>query len=346
MAATAAIIGGAALAGGALAAGSQEAGPSGSDIAKSLKFRPVTGGALFQQLTFETLLSLGAPIEQIELEMLFIQAGEALSGRNARNIRKQLESANARLVAGDDAGAQKIIDGVNQKLRKVTTGTRGKAASAQLEVRDGTVRANFSGQLGEQFQQAEQLATQIRDARFENNLRFAEGPFGLEEDARAFLMADLESDRGRLTADAIEQANRLGFSPGAQLSDIDRQFLTEQTKINTGGALDRAMRLFSGAGAALQPPLLDSTLTARGQNLSSGAAANQNAMQLAIAQAEAENAAINRLSSGLGSAAGASFQLSGVGGFGTLSADDLAGALGKQQRTQAGVDLGLILGQQ
>ena len=175
-----------------------------------------------------------------------------------------------------------------------------------------------------------------RSAAFSNLARITGGIQDLSGDRldaligenEALLNRQLDVGLADQREDAIERANRLGFSPGAQLGEIAEGETTARQEIRAGLGIQRAVALLGGQ-LGLQGQAIETIQGGLNPTLAQGALAGLSAgrstqqggldfgLQLAIAKADASSSRAAGISDAIGGATAA-----------LLSTDKLKGALG------------------
>lgn len=327
---TALVLAGILGAGGSLAGGLLARPPksgTSEQFFKGFQFSPLTGGAVDNQLLLQAAVQLGADPNEIA-QTLFVQEWEAIhSPASARAIESWLNSANQRLALGDQAGAQQLVDLINQ----TTAGFSGGAGTGGQVARigDGRVLITPPGALGGQLEQLRGIGTQDI---FRNRLTglsnlgqlAADFPTAtatdlqqLEAQVLGNLRADIDRDVRDRSAQILQQANAGRINPAAILGRLEEQRSIQQRNAEVD-ALGRASALLgarqqgaagsiSGIQAALSPTLSQPLL--QFQNLDASAGQIGAAQQQALANLSAQTQASRSQALGAG-VAGAGGQLS------------------------------------
>lgn len=268
--------------------------------------RPNGPDQILSVMSAQTLFELGVPIGVIEEEMLMrqITANRApITGRNAMN---HLARARAAYATGDTKLGDKHLKTIRTALGR---------AGVSADVVNGQVQLNFHGPQGEMINQLRARSAQ-QAQNFDNRMaamtELNRGLAGVrvptpesigqsEQQAAAYLNSYLDRRQIDETERINAQSNMLGISPGGQLADLNTAIGDERFRIQSGGALERALKLIQGtiasqAGAmstiqqGLQPSMGNSTLAGINQNSQNDLSALNMGLQYAIADTQASAA--------------------------------------------------------
>jgi hypothetical protein len=320
------VLGAGATVGGSLLARPKTTGTS-EQFFKAQQASPLTGGAVDDQLLLQAAVQLGADPNEIA-KTLFLSEWETLhSPASARAIASWLETADQRLALGDTAGAQQLIDLINQHAAGFGgTGAGGGTPVVRLE--NGRLMVTPPGAIG---QQIEQLRAAGTGDIFQNRLTglgnlgrlAADFPMATETDLQQLqasvlsnLRADIDRDVTDRTGQILQQANAGRINPAAILGRLEEQRSIQQRNAEVD-SLGRAAQLLgarqglaagsiSGIQGALSPTLSQPLL--QFQNLDASAGQIGAAQQTALANLSAQTGALGSQALGAG-VAGAGGQL-------------------------------------
>jgi hypothetical protein len=338
--------------------------PGSTQLRQQLK-RPTTTNLLGNELLAQAAWQLGVPPSNIIEDEALRLIEDNSTAQFARNNRVALNIAKFRLQRGDLRDAQNILDSINNTNIQIATQTQ-KGVPVEWVIENGQVRPKTTDPRLNQLIQQEATASRIYQSRAQIlegipalGAELAQGISreeiaGEEAEQVQLLQALLEDDRFRASEQAIMQANRLGFNPGRQLGEIDRQAQIESQRIESLTGLQRSLALLGGqqqlqlqglqgAQAALQPTLSDPALGFASLAAQQGASANQSALQIALASTEAEAARNAGITNAFGGLSSSLFGLGSILGGGGAPAPQSstqvqAGLTGQQSLSAAGVD--------
>ena len=302
-AAIAAIVGaGTSLYGGISSANAANSAPSGldtNDINNMALSRPLGMESILSQLSLQTLYELGVSSQALEEELLSRKLSEArlpLTGRNAQALIGEIRAYTAE---GNIEKANKKLAKLNNKLRRagVTAGISGNDVSLTFlgpeQEQIDSLRANEAGQK-EMFQNRLNAMSEINNIIGGFGSENGQLGGGREAEASAYLNSFLDQNYQAQNDKIAAQANALGISPGAQLSELDKSIAAERYRIANGGALERALALANGEigtlQKGLQPALLGGTQTAANSASQDFLSSLGLGLQLANSNASAEAA--------------------------------------------------------
>ena len=288
--------------------------------APSPNSRPLGSESIFDQLSIESLYELGIPYEALEEEMLQRKLNAAAGPKRARSAIRKLNIIRARVASGwslNDKGMQGLLKTTNKILA---------IGGASVSYVDGQMKLNFTGpeqKTLDDFKAKEARATSLKEGRLSaldqlNNLlkNFspdASGKLPGEADASKYLNTFLDENYARQSEDVTNQANKLGISPGGQLAELQKALQYERKRIESGGALDRALAQANAQQgflkAGLAPANAQNTLQYGAQASNDLLSSQALAQQLAYANAEAQSARAAGYSNLGGSILGAAAQV-------------------------------------